>query len=95
MYARLVLYRASPGPSLRSRLERATAEVGQVMRRQRGFRAAYGVVDEASGEFGGISFWESREDAEAAGAALAAVVQETALEAAGPPTIRIFEAAEL
>ena len=95
MYARLVLYRASAGPSLRSRLERATAEVGAVMRRQRGFRAAYGLVDEAAGEFGGISFWDTRADAEAAGAALAALVQATALEAAGPPTIRVFEAAEL
>ena len=95
MYARLVLYRTSPGASLRSQLERAAGSVGPLLRQQPGFRAGYGVVDEASGEFGGISFWETREDAEAAGTALAAVLQATALEAQAPPRIQVFEAAEL
>jgi hypothetical protein len=95
MYARLVLFRAGPGPEVRSRLEGAARQAVGVMRNQKGFKSFMGLLDEATGQYGGLSLWETVQDAEAAGAALAPVIRQ-ATAAGGPPVIlQLFEVVEI
>ena len=95
MYARLVLFRTGSGPQVRSRLESAARQAVAVMRQETGFKSFMGLLDEATGQYGGFSLWETRRDAEAAGAALAPVVRQ-ATAAGGPPIIlEVFEVLEI
>ena len=95
MYARLVLFKAAPGPEVRSNLESAARQALAVMRQANGFKSFTALVDEASGQYGALSFWETCDDAEAAGVALAPVVRQ-ASSAGGPPVIlQVFEVVEV
>jgi hypothetical protein len=95
MYARLVLFKGTPGPEVRSRMEGAARQAVGIMRNQRGFKSFTGLLDEATGHYGGFSLWETVQDAEAAGAALAPVVRQ-ATAAGGPPIVlQVFEVVEL
>ncbi len=95
MYARVILYKTAPGPEARSRLESAARQAVAVMRRETGFKSFMALLDEATGQYGGLSLWETRQDAETAGAALAPVVRQ-ATASGGPPTIlHVFEVVEI
>ena len=95
MYARLVMFNPGPNPQVRGRLESAAQQAVAVMRHENGFKSFMGLFDEVTGQFGALSLWETREDAETAGAALAPLVRQVTA-AAGPPTIlQVFEVVEM
>ncbi len=59
---------------------------------QEGLKSVTFLADDDNGQYAALSLWDTREDAEAAGEALRAGLQQ-ALHgiAAGPPTISLYE----
>ena len=78
MYARLVIFKlaSANGSTIRALAE----EFDPLYRAQRGFRQLYVLADEASGEYGSFSVWDSSEDAEAANAAIAPQLQRALVD---------------
>ena len=74
MYARLVIFKVGPGK--RSTIVRLVDEFDALYRDQRGFTHVFILGDEASGEYGSFSVWESKEDADAANAVIAPRLQQ-------------------
>ena len=68
MYARLSV--VSMGPGMRPRVEQLADQLAPRFKALHGFRGVTFLMDEASGDYGSLSLWESREDAEAASAAI-------------------------
>ena len=66
MYARFSV--VSMGPGMRARMEELAEQLTPVFRAQRGFRSVTFVMDDAAGDYGSFSLWDSKEDAEAASA---------------------------
>lgn len=93
MYARLIMF--TLGKEKRPIAERMADQFLTAMKSLQGFKNATFIVDEGVGEYGALSMWDSRANAEAAGKALAPAFQQ-ALQgiAQGPPTLRIFEVYE-
>ena len=93
MYARLVIFEVGPGKH--STIERLVDEFDALYRAQKGFRHLFILGDEASGEYGSFSVWESKEDADAANAVIAPRLQQ-ALSGLlqGPPDRWFFEVLE-
>ena len=50
--------------------------IDPLMKQQQGFKSVVWLYDESAGEYGALSVWDTREDADAAGAALAPKLQE-------------------
>jgi heme-degrading monooxygenase HmoA len=94
MYARLTMLKADP--SNRPALERATKDqLLPLFRAQPGFKNLMVLADDASGEYAGLSFWESREAAEAASQVVNPVVREAiAGLAQGTLTPHLFDVYE-
>jgi heme-degrading monooxygenase HmoA len=94
MYARLTMLRADP--SNRAALERVTKDqLLPLFRAQPGFKSLMVLADDASGEYAGLSFWESREAAEAASQAVNPVVREAMSRLAqGTPSPHLFDVYE-
>ena len=67
MYARLNMMNVGPGQ--RQFAEGLADEVAPVMRSLNGFWSVTFIGDFESGEIGGLSVWETKEDADAAGEA--------------------------
>jgi heme-degrading monooxygenase HmoA len=72
------------------------ARFDPVFRAQKGFRSVtFFAADEAAGEYASFSVWETREDAEAANAAmmpqLRQAVGEAGVQMQGPPIQRFGE----
>ena len=94
MYGRLTLIPASPAE--RAAMEAlADKAVGQY-RQMKGFKQVTFFTDEQEGLYGSLTLWESREDAEAAGAAAASdLLEELArMTLRGQPqihTVAIYE----
>jgi heme-degrading monooxygenase HmoA len=80
------------GPDQRTFAEGTAAQFLNAMQGLKGFKQAIFIGDEPIGEYGVLSIWESKADAEAAGAVLAPGLQQ-ALQGRvqGSPTIRILE----
>ena len=74
MYSRLVIFKVGPGKH--STIERLVDEFDALYRDQEGFRHLFILGDEASGEYGSFSVWESKEDADAANAVIAPRLQQ-------------------
>lgn len=74
MYARLVIFEVGPGK--RSTIEKLVDEFDPLYRAQKGFRHMFVIGDEATGEYGSFSVWESKEDAKAANAVSAPQLQQ-------------------
>ena len=93
MYARLVIFKVGPGKH--STIKGLVDEFDDLYRAQKGFRHVFILGDEASGEYGSFSVWESKEDAEAANAVIAPRLQQ-ALSGLlqGPPERWGFEVLE-
>jgi hypothetical protein len=69
MFARLTRFKADP--SACARLEQLTREaLLPLFREQPGFQRLQLLEDHAEGRFAGLSYWDSREAAEAAGAVI-------------------------
>lgn len=92
MHARLLMFTTKPGT--RSTMEELADQTYASMRSLEGFKSATFLGDDAVGEYGVLSWWESKEAADAADEALASVRQEVAGIAKGPPTFRLFEVYE-
>jgi heme-degrading monooxygenase HmoA len=60
----------SAGPGMRSRMEELADRLATRLRNLKGFRGVTFLMDDATGDYGSFSLWESREDAEAANAAV-------------------------
>ena len=93
MYARLHLF--TLGPGMLSTVEKLAAEVFPIFKAQNGFKGITFLADDAVGEYGGFSLWESKEDGEAASDAIRPKVEEAVGDILkGPPTFRVFEVIE-
>jgi hypothetical protein len=93
MYSRLVIFEVGPGNQ--STIEGLVDEFNALYRDQKEFRHVFVLGDEASGEYGSFSVWESKEDADAANAVIAPRLQQ-ALSGLlqGPPDRWFFEVLE-
>jgi quinol monooxygenase YgiN len=93
MYARLVIFKVGPGE--RSTIEGLVNEFDALYRAQKGFRHVFILGDEASGEYGSFSVWESKEDADAANAVIAPQLQQALTGLLqSPPERWLFEVLE-
>ena len=90
MYARLLLFNLGPG--MQSTVEKAVEGSASVYKPLKGFKSATFLSDDAVGEYGAFSLWESKEDADAAAVTLKARVQEAVGSIIKEPlTFRLFE----
>jgi quinol monooxygenase YgiN len=93
MYARLVIFKVGPGN--RSTIEKLVEEFDPLYRAQKGFRHVFIIGEDATGEYGSFSVWESEEDAEAANAVIAPQLQQALTGLLqGPPNRWLFEVLE-
>jgi heme-degrading monooxygenase HmoA len=97
MYIRLNMF--SVGSGQRAEFERLADRFAPIFRAQKGFkRVTFFEADAAAGEYGSFSLWDTREDAEAADAALMPQLQQAVggagLQMRGTPIRRIGEAYE-
>ena len=94
MFARVTTARGTPG-KLDAGADLLREQAFAARGRVKGFKGLYLLVDRATGTHRTVSFWETRDDAEAA-AAVAAQRHETIVEAfgiMGTPTAEIYEVA--
>ena len=93
MYAQLVML--SLGPGTRSTAEKLADQFAPALRTLKGFKRVTFLGDETVGEYGSLSLWESKEDAEAAGAVIGPQLEQAVSGIAkAPPTRRFFEVYE-
>ncbi|EEG77906.1 antibiotic biosynthesis monooxygenase family protein [Dethiobacter alkaliphilus] len=90
MYATLVMFNIGPGMQ-----EQATGmadQFAQLHATLKGFKSSTFFSDEAKGDYGAFSLWETNEDAEAALGTAGPKLQEALKDIVQePPTVRIFE----
>jgi heme-degrading monooxygenase HmoA len=93
MYATLVMF--TLGPETRSTAEKLAEQFAPVIRTQKGFKSITFLGDDAAGEYASLTIYESKEDAEAAGAGIGPQLEQ-ALKGIvkGAPIIRLFEVRE-
>jgi heme-degrading monooxygenase HmoA len=94
MYIRLNMFSVGSGKPWE--VEQLADRFAPIFRAQRGFKSVtLFEADAAAGEYGSFSFWDTREDAEAADAALMPQLQqamgEAGLQMRGTPIRRIGE----
>jgi heme-degrading monooxygenase HmoA len=94
MYGRLTIIQARPED--RAKMEAVADRTAPTLRGLKGFREVKFFLDEKAGVYGSFSFWESKEDADAAGGAMNARVQQVAADLGlrEPPrimTVEIYE----
>lgn len=93
MYARLNFLNVGPGQ--REFAEGLADKIAPAMRALKGFRSVTFVGDFETGEIGGLSVWETKEDADAAAEAIGSLVQQSAADRLkGPPNVKVFEVYE-
>lgn len=92
MYARLSMFRLKPDSPL-SFAERWAEKTHMVHRSLKGFKGITFLGEEITKEFGAISFWETKEDALAAGSIISSKVYSTASKTyiESPPIVAIYE----
>jgi heme-degrading monooxygenase HmoA len=94
MYIRLNMF--SVGSGQRAEFERLADRFAPIFRAQKGFKGfSFFEADAAAGEYGSFSLWDTREDAEAADAALMPQLRQAVggagLQMRGTPIRRIGE----
>jgi len=93
MYASLSVVKLGPG--MRSDAEKMADQFAPALRALKGFKRVTFFGDETVGEYGSLSLWESKEDAEAAAAVIGPKLQQAVSGMAKePPTRRFFEVYE-
>ena len=92
MYARMTTWRL--GAENRSTMERLADEAFRRVRGMDGFRSATYMADDAAGEYIGLTVWESKEAADAAGQASAEQLRRIAADLGQQPEVRTFEVYE-
>ena len=93
MYAQLSML--TLGPGMRSTAEKLADQFALALRALKGFKRVTFLGDETVGEYASLSVWESKEDAEAAGAVIGPQLEQAVSGIVkGPPTRRFFEVYE-
>ena len=93
MYAQLSML--TLGPGMRSTAEKLADQFAPALRALKGFKRVTFLGDETVGEYASLSVWESKEDAEAAGAVIGPQLEQAVSGIVkGPPTRRFFEVYE-
>ena len=93
MYAQLSMI--TLGPGTRSAAEKLADQFAPALKTLKGFKRVTFLGDEIVGEYGSLSLWESKEDAEAAGAVIGPQVEQAVSSIVKePPTRRFFEVYE-
>ena len=93
MYALFITF--TLGPGMRSTAEKMADQFALVHRTAKGFTSGTFLGDDAVGEYGSLTLWESKEDVDAF-SEIARPQLEKALSgiAKGPPSRRVFEVYE-
>ena len=90
MYAALTLF--TLGPGTREIADKSGEKFGPMLQGMKGFKSMTMFGDHDTGEYGGLTIWETKEDAEAALAATEGPMQEALGDLLkGPPTRKVFE----
>ncbi len=93
MHARLVTLTLAPGSFATA--EKLADNAASVIRTLKGFRNVTFFGDDATGEYGSLSLWESREDAEAVSKVKKLQIRKLVSNILRePPTVRIFQVYE-
>jgi hypothetical protein len=83
------------GPEMRSRAEKLVDQFDPALRARKGFKSVTFFADDTDGTYGAFVLWETKEDGEAAIAALEPQLQQALSGIVkGPPTLRLFEVVE-
>ena len=89
MYARLVMF--TLGPGMRTTADKLADQFSSIHENMKGFKGATYIGDDSIGEYGCLTIWESKEDAEASGMDLRPKLEQALSGIAkGPPTSRLF-----
>lgn len=90
MYARLIMFTLGEGK--RAFAEGMAKQSHTAMQGMKGFKNATFVADDVIGEYGVLSLWETKDDAESAGTVLGPGLQQALQgQVQGPPSIRLLE----
>ena len=93
MYARIVMF--SLGSGMRSTADELAARFDPAIRARPGFQDLTFFGDDSDGTYGVFTLYDTKENAEAAIAALQPQLQEAIKDILkGPPTLRLFEVIE-
>jgi len=93
MYAQLFMF--TLGPGMRSTAEKIADQFASKHETLKGFKSVTYIGDEAVGEYGSLSLWDSKEEVEAAGEVLGPQIEQALSGIVkGPPTRRLFEVYE-
>jgi len=93
MYATITLFTTKPG--MRKAMEKLGDKMFNFLSGMKGFKNLTLIVDPEIDEYGGVTLWESKEDAESALEVTGAQLQEALSDIAkGPPTRRVYEVYE-
>jgi len=93
MHAILTLF--TLGPGTREIADKTGKQMAPVLAGLKGFKSITLFGDYETGEYGGVSLWETKEDAEAAIAAVRPKMEEAYRDMLKePPTMRVFEVFE-
>ncbi len=93
MYASLVVVKLGPG--MRSAAEKMADQFAPALRTLKGFKGVTFFADETTGEYGSLTLWETKEDAEAAAAVTGPKLEQAVSGIVkAPPTRRFFEVYE-
>jgi len=93
MYAQLVML--TLGPGTRSTVKKIADQFAPALRAMQGFKTITFFGDETTGEYGSLTLWETKEDAEAAAAVMRPKLEQAVSGIAkAPPTRRFFEVYE-
>jgi len=90
MYVRISNF--TLGPGTRNAAESLADEVNRAYRALPGFRSVQFYADFDKGEYGGLSVWQTRTDADNAGQALKPIMEQKAgALLKGTPSVQTFE----
>jgi hypothetical protein len=93
MHAVLTLF--TLGPGMQEIADKTGEQFGPVLAGLKGFQSVTMFGDYDTGEYGGLSVWDTKENAEAAMAAVGPKMQEALGDMLkGPPTEQVFEVFE-
>ena len=93
MYAQLVMLKLGPG--MRSTAEEMADQFAVAFKEFKGFKSVIFLGDETAGEYGSLTIWETKEDAEAASTVMRPKLEQAVSGIAkAPPTRQFFEVYE-
>lgn len=93
MYVRLITFHLEPG--MYKTAEKLADRFAPILRARRGLITAIFFVNDAAGEYGALTIWESKEDVEVEATIVIPRLQDAlAGISAAPPLIRLYEVYE-